>query len=61
MVDQLLAELDEAAHRKQPPLTAREWRSIATSARKLESVSRRLAERAAELYSASTPAPNPMP
>jgi hypothetical protein len=44
VVDQLIAELDESARRKQPPIVAREWDSIATSARKLGSASKRLAQ-----------------
>jgi hypothetical protein len=44
VVERLIAELDDSARRKQPPIVAREWHSIATSARRLRSASKRLAE-----------------
>lgn len=48
VVDQLRAELEDSARRNQPPIVKRDWDSVATSARKLGSTSKRLAERAAE-------------
>jgi excisionase family DNA binding protein len=44
LVESLLAELSDAAQRKRPPLVARDWRSVAASARRLATASRRLHE-----------------
>ena len=50
VVDQLLSEIDDSARRKQPPIVEREWDSVARSARKLGSTSKRLAEGAAAVH-----------
>jgi hypothetical protein len=44
VIERLIAELDESARRRQPPIVARDWDDIATSARRLRSASQRLAQ-----------------